>query len=140
MNIRLLTSTAESPWSNGLIERHNAIVDYTITKTIEDAGCELKLALLWPVAAKNSQKNVYGFSPNQFVFGGNPNYPTALNSKLPALEGTSSSEVAPSNINAMHAARQDFIQRESSDRIRGALQYQTRTSWDVGYFPGDIVY
>ena len=140
MNIRLLTSTAESPWSNDLIERHNAIVGYTITKTMEDAGYELKLALSWAVAAKNSLKNVNGFSPNQFVFGGNPNYPSALNSKLPALEGTSSSEVAASNINAMHAARQSFIQSESSDRIRSALQYQTRTSGDVRYFTGDIVY
>ena len=40
----------------------------------------------------------------------------------------------------MHAARQAFIQSESSDKIRRALQYQARTSGDVPYFTGDIVY
>ena len=107
---------------------------------MEDAGCDLELALSWAVAAKNSLKNVNGFSPNQLVFRGNPNYPTALNSKLPALEGKSSSEIVASNINAMHAARQAFIQSESSDRIRRALEYQTRTSVDVRCLTGDIVY
>ena len=33
-NIKIYTSAAESPWSNGLIERHNAILDLTVTKTI----------------------------------------------------------------------------------------------------------
>ena len=140
VNICILTTAAESPWHNGLIERHNAIVGYTVTKTMEDAGCDLELTLSWAVAAKNSLKNVIGFSPNQLVFGEKPNYPTDLNSKLLTLEGKSSSEVVASNINAMHAARQAFIQSESSDRIRLVLQYQTRSSGDVCYFTGDIVY
>ena len=45
VNICILTNAAESPSTNGLIERHNAIVGYTITKTMEDAGCDLELAL-----------------------------------------------------------------------------------------------
>ena len=40
-NICILTNAAESPWSNGLIEKHNGIVGYTVTKTMEDAGCDL---------------------------------------------------------------------------------------------------
>ena len=70
-----------------MTERHNAIIDYTVTKTMEDAGCGLELTLSWAMSAKNSLKNVNGFSPNQLVLGENPNFPTALNSKLPALEG-----------------------------------------------------
>ena len=66
VNILILTTAAESTWCNGLIERHNAIVAYTVTKAIEDAGCELELALSWAVAAKNSLKNVNGFSSNLF--------------------------------------------------------------------------
>ena len=88
---------------------------------------------------KKLTKNVNGFSPNQLVFRENPNFPTALNSKLPALVGLPSSRVVANNINAMHTARQAFIQSESSDRIRHALQYQTRTSGDV-YVTGDILY
>ena len=32
-NITICSTTAESPWSNGLIERHNAILGLTVTKT-----------------------------------------------------------------------------------------------------------
>ena len=32
VNICILTTAAESPWSNSLKERHNAIVGYTVSK------------------------------------------------------------------------------------------------------------
>ena len=67
VNILILTTAAEWTWCNGLIERHNAIAGYTVTKTTEDAGCELELALSWAVASKNSLKNVNSFSPNLFL-------------------------------------------------------------------------
>ena len=35
-NIRICSTAAESPWSNVLIERHNAILCLTVTKTMED--------------------------------------------------------------------------------------------------------
>ena len=140
VNICILTTAAELLWRNSLIERHNAIVGYTVTKTILDACCDLELALSSTVAANNYQKYINGFCPNQLVSKGNSNYPTALNSKLSALEGQLSSEVGANNINAIDTARQAFIQSESSDRIRHALQYQSRTSGDVHYFTGDMVY
>ena len=57
---------------------------------------------------------------------GSPNCPTASNSKLPAIEGESSNEVAANNVNAMHTAKQAFSSSESGDMIRCALQYQMR--------------
>ena len=117
-----------------------AIVGYTVTKTMKDAGCDLELALSWEVATKNSHKNVNVFSPNELVFEGNANFPTALNSKLSAIVRKSSNEVVTNNINTLHTAKQAFIQSESSDRIWRALQYQTRTFGDVCYFTGGTVY
>ena len=70
-DIRICTTAAESPWSNDLIERHNAILSLTVTKTMEDIKCDLELAVLWAVIAKISLKNGHGFSPNQLVFGKN---------------------------------------------------------------------
>ena len=46
---------------------------------MEDAGCDLEFALSWALAAKDSLKNINGFSLNQLVLRGNPNFPTALN-------------------------------------------------------------
>ena len=63
-NIRICTTAAEGPWSNGLTERHNAILRLTVTKFMEDIKCDLQLAVSWAVSAKNSLKNVHGFSPN----------------------------------------------------------------------------
>ena len=117
-NIRICTTAAESPWSNGLVERHNAILGLTVSKTIEDTKCDLELALSWALSANNSLKNVNGYSPNQLVFGRNPNFPNVLDNKLPALEKKTTSENVAENLNAMHSARQNFIKNESCNRHR----------------------
>ena len=44
-NIRICTTTAKSPWSNSLTERHNAILGLTVTKFMEDIKCDLQLAV-----------------------------------------------------------------------------------------------
>ena len=129
VNIHICTMAAEPPWSNGLVERHNAILEYTVAKTIDDVKCDLELALSLATAAKNSLKNINEFSPNQMVFGKNPNFPVSLNSNLPAF-GVTSSQVVADNLDAMHAARQAFIRNESSGKVMHALTHQIRTSRD----------
>ena len=84
-----------------MIERHNETVGYTVTKTMKNGGWELELVLQSLLPAKKSLKYVNGFSTNQLVFERNPNFPTALKSELPALEGKSCNEVVANNINAM---------------------------------------
>ena len=54
LNIRICTTAADSSWSNGLIERHNAILGLTVTKTMEYIKCNLQLAVSWAVSDKNS--------------------------------------------------------------------------------------
>ena len=51
--IRICTTAAESPWSNSLIERYNAVLGLRVTKTMEDIKCDLQLAVSWAVSAKN---------------------------------------------------------------------------------------
>ena len=72
MNIQICTTIAKSPWSNGLVKRHNAVLGMTVSKVIKDVNCQLEVAVAWSLSAKNCLKNVYGFSPNQLVFGRNP--------------------------------------------------------------------
>ena len=81
----------ETPWNNVLVERHNAILRYTVAKTIVNVKYDLELALPLATAAKDSLKNINGFSPNQMIFGENTTFPISLNSNLPALEGVTSS-------------------------------------------------
>ena len=139
-NVNIKTTAAESPWSNGMVERHNGIIGQSVSKIVSDVQCDLDVALAWAVSAKNSLSNVYGQSPNQLVFGRNPNYPNVLSNYLPALEGRSISEIVASNLNAMHSARRNFIEMESKDKIRRALKHQVRPSSNIEYSNGDKVY
>ena len=140
LNVRFITTAAEAPWSNGLVERHNDIIGLAVAKILEDFNCSVEVALCWSVNAKNSLQNVHGFSPYQLVFGRNPNLPSALSDKLPALEGVTSSQLVAEQLNALHKARQEFIQLESSEKLRRALRSKTRTHNNTRYMQGDTVY
>ena len=69
-----------------------------------------KLLLPGAFLQKNVLKNVYGFSPNQLVFGRNPNFPVAVDSDVPALESKTLSQVIADHLNAMNKAREAFVQ------------------------------
>ena len=73
--INLKTTPAESPWSNGLIERHNLIVGDMVTNVMKDKEFNLETALAWAISSKNSLGSNDWQSLNQLVFGRNPNYP-----------------------------------------------------------------
>ena len=110
-----------------------------VKKTLEDIHCSFEIALAWDISAKNTLHSVHGFSPNLFVFSRNPNLPSFLDDKLPALEGISTSEIVASNLNAMHAARKQFIKCKSLEKLRLTL-YQVRTDITQSYKNGDVVF
>ena len=140
LGIEIKMPPAYSPFSNGVVERHNKILYETYMKTLEDTKCDPEVALAWACSAKNALANRNGYSPNQLVFGCNVNLPTVLEDKLPALTRTTSSEIVRKNLEAIHNARRNFIQAENSDRIRRALSHKTRTYGDQVYEAGDKVY
>ena len=137
-NIRMMTTSAESPWSNGIVERHNSILADKVRRISADVGCNHEIAVSWAIAARNSLDNHNGFSPNQLVFGRNPMFPNNYNNDVPAMEGKSSCEIVARNLNAMNEARRSFIENESSERIRRALR---RNAYEDEYVEaGDCVY
>ena len=140
LNLNIQTTAAESPWSNGLVERHNKIVAEMITKVCIDTKCNLELALMWSLSAHNSLCNVHGFSPFQLVFSRNPTLPCLQHDKPPALNEVTSSDIVRENLKALHSARQAFMASESSERIRRALRHNVRTSGEQKFFTNDKVY
>ena len=109
-----------------------------VKKTREETHCNFEIALAGAISAKNTLHNVHGFSPNQLVFGRNPNLSSFLNDKFPALDGVSTSKVLASNLNAMLAARKQFIKRESLEKLRCVLCYQVKTGITQSYKNGDF--
>ena len=92
------------------------------------------------VAGGNALADVCGFCPNQLVFGNNPNFPSNLTNKLPALEPVISSDIVQQNLTAIHSARKAFIGAESSERISRALHQRTRQCNPHVFRNGDSVY
>ena len=138
-NIRVTTTAAESPWSNGCNERYNGIISEMVKKVLNETKCSLEIALAWAVSAKNSLENHYGYSPNQLVFGKNPNYPSILYDKPPALENGTTNELIRNNLNALHASRSAFIQKESCEKLRRAMLYKVRPTGEI-FLNGDQVF
>ena len=100
----------------------------------------MEVALMWSISAKNALHNHLGFSPNQLVFGYNPNLPSNLINNLPALRDVTPSKLIADHLNSLHAARRAFTQSESSKKIKKALRHQTRTSTSKSFTIGDKVY
>ena len=127
-NIEHKTSAAYSPFSNGIVERHNAVISLMMLKLVEEfPNTKVDTILSWACSAKNSLSTVAGFSPNQLMFGTQTYLPNVLNSSPPALENETSSKVVASHINAMNASRRMFLSCESSNRIMKALKKPLRT-------------
>ena len=138
-NIEVKTTAAESPWSNGLLERHNQTLTFIMKKVKAERDCDWETALRWALIAKNCLSNVLGYSAYQLVFGRNPNLPSTLTDRLPSLEGTTMSETVGKHLNTMFATRQAFLEAECSERLRRALRKQIRPN--TGEFEtGDKVY
>ena len=127
-NIEMICTAAESPWSNGVCERLNAVLKDNVLKIREEQKCSLETALAWAVAARNSLHNNHGFSPNQLVFSFNTNIPNIINDKPPALENITSSQVVANNLEALRKSREEFIKADASERIRRALSRNIRNT------------
>jgi transposase InsO family protein len=138
-NIEVRTTPAFSPWSNGLLERHNRTLTEILLKVRADSDVDWQTALAWALNAKNSLHSVHGYSPYQVAFGQNPNLSSVLNSEPLALEATTISSIVGKHISALHATRKAFLEAESSEKIRRALRKQIRPSGD-NYVTGDRVY
>lgn len=139
MNITVKTTAAESPWSNGMVERHNLILEEMLNKVLDGGVCDFDTALAWCFNAKNSLLNVNGYSPYQIARGKNPRLPSVSWDQPPSF-GRSTSEIVRQNMDAIHAAKRAFIEADSSDKIKRALSHNTRTSNGIKFVTGDSVY
>ena len=140
LNVKDHSTGAESPWQNGLCERNHALVDNILTGVIRDyPKLDLEVALAWACTAKNSMTNVYGYSPNQLVFGRSIRLPNIIDDPPPTWEVKSKSKALMDHLEILHATRVEFTKAERSERLRKALHSKIRTASTV-YDNGDWVY
>ena len=125
--MKLVCTAAESPWSNGTLERLNATLATSVRKIVEDVGCLPERALYWAVSARNVLLNYNWFSPNQLLYGFNPPTPNVFDGSLSQLEGKTTSQIVVDNLNAMHQDRSERLKNEFNEKLRRALLHQVRS-------------
>ena len=133
-NIKIKTAV-ESPWSNDICERHNAII--TETLKVNEDGCDWEKALAWALSARDSLIKVNGLSPHQIVFGKNIKIPSIYVDQRSA--DLQENEIVMRHLNALQATRQAFVTTELSRKLKLALRKQTRQARDF-FEPGSQVY
>ena len=99
------TKSGESPYSNGLLKRHNAVSGLTVLKTIEETKYDLETF--------KDFHQIYQFSENL-------NFTSACTDSLPALEYRTTVKLEW-NLNALQSARNYFIKRDSFSKLKYAL-------------------
>ena len=140
LNVNVNTTAANSPWQNGLCERNHQIVDMILLKLrAQFPRFRIEVLLKWANMAKNSMQMWNGYSSHMLVFGRNPDLPNIQHAEIPALDEATSSQVLEEHLRSLHAAREGFVESESSDRIRRALRGKIRASQQV-FHHGDKVY
>ena len=69
-----------------MIEQRNLILEDMLVKILKESNCDLDLALIWSVYAKNSLlTNIHAFSQYQLAIGTNPKLSSIHKAKAPAL-------------------------------------------------------
>jgi len=129
-------TSAQAPWSNGMCERHNAVLKHTYTKLqADEPTAPSQLLLDMACLAKNSLLVHGAATPHQLLCGSQPRLPSALTDAPPALSEVR--ELGDSNLQQtlrlLGASRVAFMRAEADQSLRRALQRKTRspgiTSW-----------
>ena len=132
------TTAGYAPFSNGLVEKHNHIIDQMMKRIKEDLNVDAELALCWALNAKNSLENYGGYSPSQLAMGSkNPSIPYLSNSTL--LDRTSS-QIDGDIVNSMQKARTAFTEANHSSKLKRALKSKVENSSCSHVKTGDKVY
>ena len=128
-------TAALAPWSNGIGERHNAVVTEMFEKLRADhdfSAFRDATLLKFACFAKNVLYKKDGFAPFQLVFGSNARLHTVLHIRAPALECRTTTEVISRQLSLLHASRKAFLEADCSSRIKKALSANVRS--DEGPF------
>lgn len=93
LNVKVITTAAESPFQDKLCKRVHAATDRILLKLQkENKKTDSQTMLSWANMARNTLQMWNGFSSYQLIFGKNPSLPGIMNGGLPALEGSTNSK------------------------------------------------
>ena len=83
LGIEFKATAAESSFSNGINERHHAVIKTILNKIRHDYPLEdINVLVSYAIFAKNCLADKRGFTPHQGVYGHSPNIPSILSDNV----------------------------------------------------------
>ena len=140
LNVRLITTAADSPLQNGLCERVHSVTNMVLLKLMEEnKRTESQILLSWANMERNSLQMWNGFSSHQPVFGKKSKFTRYYARQTTSTIGTTSSDIFAQHLNVLHNAWRAYIQTEANERIRRALRTKVRAAEQINQ-NGDTVF
>ena len=142
-NVATLSTAAQSHHSNGVVERHNAVLNTMVRRLRSDyPSAPLQELLDAACLAKNSMSVHNGASPFQLMSGSVPRLPAALTDGLPALGAgrVAGDDALRTTLSLLPAARVAHTQAEADVSRRRALVRNATNVPPRAWAVGDVVY
>ena len=143
MGVNYKATAAQASFSNGINERHNAILKDILTKLrIDDEhrSTPVDMLLSYAIFAKNCLIDNLGFSPHQRVFGRNPHIPNVASSNVCHTNSDYESDHVREHLNLLHKTRVAYMKAENSDRLKRALSSRIYASEAPFYYGEKVFY
>ena len=138
LNIKM--SAAESPWQNGIVERHHATADIVYEKImLENPAMSPQDAVNQASFSKNSDINRSGFSPLQLMMGKSPGFP-GLAEANPASSNIDSANKYMKTLKNIDQARIKFRETECDTKLKKAIGEKINPNVERFYNIGDPVF
>eukprot|EP00439_Symbiodinium_sp_Y106_P018541 s4730_g2.t1 len=139
-------AAAYAPWQNGLTERKSGVWKVAFQKAMLDSGPRTKQEIQELVdnvnIAVNTMTRKDGYSPCQHLFGRDLRVPGMISTEYdPVINSgiVQGESVFERRMAFRNAARKAFLEADSDNRLRKALEHRTRPERGP-FLPGSMVY
>ena len=138
-DITIKMISAESPWQNGIVERHHATADIVFEKLrLDNPSMSPQEAVNHAAFSKNSEINRSKFSPFQLMMGQNPGFP-GLSEVNPASCNIDSANKYMKTLKKIDQARIKYREAECDDKLKKAISEKINPNVERFYRIGDPV-
>ena len=140
MDVHIKMTAANSPWQNGIVERHHATADVIFQKLIiENPDMDPQEAVNYAAFAKNSEVNKSRFSALQLMFGQSPHFPGLAESN-PASSNLKSTSKYMRKLKNLDKIRVKFRETECDQKLKKVMSERLNPNVEKSYEIGDPIF
>ena len=139
-DINIKMSAAESPWQNGIVERHHATCDIVFAKLMKDNPAMSPQEAVHNAAfSKNCEINRSKFSPLQLMMGQCPGFP-GLAEANPSSSNIDSANKYMKTLKKIDEARVKYRQADCDEKLKKVISEKINPNVERFYDIGSPVF